>query len=257
LQLVVFLIPSLIFMRVRGKGYARAIRLRRPFAVHFPLLIAAFFTLLSGALLLSILFGGTDTVGNSAASFEKAAPLTLLQGLISVPVVALLPAFCEELLFRGILGAELDRRGAWRAVLVGSLLFALIHFDLSNLPVYFFAGVLLTLTVYATDSLIAAMLVHALYNLVSLFAQRYLNALYSFTGNVELFLFLVILLFLVSLLFFCFFCSREYRSRAARDLPAPRRDVPRDVQLYTTLDALSEVPILLCLVISVVGFILL
>lgn len=257
LQLVVFLIPSLIFMRVRGKGCARAIRLRRPFATHLPLLLAAFFTLLTGTLLLSILFGGTDTVGNSAASFEKAAPLTLLQGLLAVPTVALLPALCEELLFRGILGTELDRRGAWRALLVGSLLFALIHFDLANLPVYFFAGLLLTLTVYATDSLIAAMLVHALYNLVSLFAQRYLNALYSFTGNVELFLFLVILAFLLSLLFFCFFCSREYRSRAARELPAPRRDVPRDVQLYTTLDALCEIPILICFALSVVGFILL
>lgn len=257
LQLVVFLIPSLIFMRVRGKGYARAIRLRRPFAAHLPLLLAAFFTLLSGALLLSILFGGTDTVGNSAASFEKAAPLTLWQGLFAVPAVALLPALCEELLFRGILCAELDRRGTWRALLVGSLLFSLIHFDLANLPVYFFAGVLLTLLLYATDSLIAAMLVHALYNLVSLFAQRYLNALYGFTGNVELFLFLVILIFLVSLLLFCLFCAREYRSRAERALPSPRRDVPRDVQLYTTLDALSEVPILICFALSVVGFILL
>ena len=257
LQLIVFLIPSLVFMRLRGRGYARAIRLRRPFATHLPLLLAAFFTLLTGALLLSILFGGTETVGNSAGSFEKSAPLTLLQGLVAVPAVALLPALCEELLFRGILCTELDRRGAWRALLVGSLLFALIHFDLANLPVYFFAGMLLMLIVYATDSLIAAMLVHALYNLVSLFAQRYLNALYSFTGNVELFLFLVILAFLVSLLFFCFFASKEYRSRAARDLPSPRRDVPRDVQLYTTLDALCEVPILLCLVISVVGFIIL
>jgi membrane protease YdiL (CAAX protease family) len=257
LQLIVFLIPSLVFMRIRGRGYARALRLRPPFATHFPLLLAAFFTLLTGALLLSILFGGTDTVGNSAASFEKAAPLTWVQGLITVPLVALLPALCEELLFRGILRTELDRRGAWRALLVGSLLFALIHFDLANLPVYFFAGLLLTLTVYATDSLVAAMLAHALYNLLSLFIQRYLNALYSFTGNVELFLFLVILAFLVSLLVFCFFASKEYRSRAARALPSPRRDVPRDVQLYTTLDALCEIPILFCFALSIVGFILL
>jgi len=257
LQLTVFLLPALIFIFLRGRGYARAIRLRRPRAVHLPLLLAAFFALLSGALLLSILFGGTDTVGNSAASFEKAAPLTPWQALIAVPVVALLPALCEELLFRGVLCTELDRRGAWRALLVGALLFSLIHFDLSNLPVYFFAGVLLTLVLYVTDSLIAAMLVHALYNLVSLFAQRYLNALYGFTGNVELFLFLIILIFLISLLFFTLFCAREYRARAATQIKPPRRDVPADVQLYTTLDALCEIPILVCFAISVVGFILL
>ncbi|MBE6630269.1 MAG: CPBP family intramembrane metalloprotease [Ruminococcaceae bacterium] len=255
-QLGTFLIPSLIFIRHCGKGYTRSIRLRRPHLAHLPLMLAAFFTLFSGALLLSILFGGTDTIGNSSASFEASAPTGPLQSLIAVPLIAVLPALLEELLFRGILCAELDRRGALRAVLVGSLLFSLIHFDLHNLPVYFFAGALLTLTLYATDSLLASMLIHVLYNVVSLFGQRYLNALYSFTGSVELFLFLVILIFLVSALFFSFFCAKEYRMRAAENLPAPRRDVPLHVQFYTMLDALCEWSVLLCVLLSVIGFVL-
>ncbi len=257
LQLLLLLLPSILFMRMRGKGYGKAIRLRRPAAAYIPLLLFAFLLLLSGGFLLSALFGGTHTIGNSSSSFEAAAPTGVLQALVAIPVLALLPAITEELLFRGILCTELDRRGGLRAVLVGSLLFALIHFDLANLPVYFYAGVLLTLVLYVTDSLIATMIIHALYNVVSLFGQRYLNAFYSFTGNPELFLFLLILIFLVSLLFFSLLCARHYRARAEQKIRPPRRDIPGDVQLYTMFDALSEAPILLCFVISVIGFILL
>lgn len=252
-----FLGTTLTFMRLRGSGYARAMRLRRPHAIHLPILAAAFFALLAGALLFSLLFGGTETLGNTAIAFESAAPLSPLTGLIAVPVAAILPAICEELFFRGVLCAELDRRGALRAVLLGSLCFSLIHFDLANLPAYFFAGALLTLVLYATDSLIAAILLHVLYNVTLLFLQRYLNALYGFTGNAELFLFLLILIFLLSVLLFCLFCAREYRSRATAQIKPPRRDIPRDVQIYTLFDALSEIPVLLCIALSVVGLILL
>ena len=47
LQLALLLLPSLLFIRMRGRGYGKAIRLRRPFAAHIPLLICAFFLLLS------------------------------------------------------------------------------------------------------------------------------------------------------------------------------------------------------------------
>ena len=257
LQIALLLLPALLFMRMRGRGYGKAIRLRRPYATYIPLLICAFFLLLTGGFLLSALFGGTHTIGNSSSSFESGAPNGVLQTLIAIPVLAILPAITEELLFRGIICTELDRRGILRSILVGALLFALIHFDLANLPVYFYAGVVLTLVLYVTDSLIATMIIHALYNVVSLFGQRYLNAFYSFTGNPELFLFLLILIFLISLLFFTLLCAKHYRTRAELNIRAPHRDIPGTVQFYTMLDILSEPAILLCFVISVVGFILL
>lgn len=256
LQAIVFFLPALIFIRMRGRGYTRVLRLRRPYAAHIPLLIAAFFTLFSGALLLSILFGGMDSLGGGTTAFEQGAQLSPWRLLLAIPVVAVLPALLEELLFRGVLCAELDRRGALRTVLVSALLFALIHFDLANLPVYFFAGALFALVLYATDSLIATMLLHAAYNLLSLLAQRYLAAFYHFTGSVELFLFVFIIVFLLSALVFTKQCAKLYRVREENGLRAPRRDIPRTVQLYTMIDAFCEWPVVLCILLSVVGFIL-
>ncbi len=256
LSLLIFLLPSLIFIRARGRNYLPALHLHRPYATHIPLLICAFFALFAGTTLLSILFGGMSSLGTSTASFESATPDSIGLALLSIPVLAILPAVLEELLFRGILCTELDRRGMLRTLLLGPLLFALIHFDLSNLGVYFFAGLLLTLVLYATDSLIAVMLLHAAYNLLCLFGQRYLNAFYAFTGSAELFLFFLVLVLLLSLFFFTRECARLYRLREASGLRNPRRDIPYNVQLYTMLDALCEWPILLSIALSIAGFIL-
>ena len=257
LPVIVFLLPALVFIRVRGKGYTRSLRLRRPYAMHLPLLLCAVLALFCGGTLLSILFGGIESLGNSQIIYEESTPQSVWAMLAAIPVLAVIPAVLEELLFRGVLCAELERRGTLRAILLSALFFALIHFDAANLLVYFFAGILLALTLYATDSLIATMILHAAYNLLSLFAQRFLTAFYTFTGSVELFLFFFILIFLVALLLFCRECARLYKMRDEHNLRPPRRAVPRNVQIYTLIDACCEWPVVLCVLLSIIGFIIL
>ena len=257
LALAAFLAPVLIFARTRGRGYLRTLRFHRPFVAHIPLLVCALFALLAGSTLLSIVFNGMDTVSKGAATIDTIASGGLVQTLFMIPTLVLLPALVEELLFRGLLCAELDRRGTLRAVLLSSLLFALIHFDLSNLPFYFLAGVLLALVLYATDSLICVMLVHAAYNAVSVFGRPYVNAMYRFTGSTELFLFLLVLLLLAALLLFCLFAARLYRARSRANLREPRRNVPVNVQFYTLLDALCEWPVIASAVLAIVGLLVL
>lgn len=254
--IVAFLLPVGAYLCFRGRGYTKALRLRLPRGSAVPLLIAAFFALLSGSLLLSYLTGGADTLGNSVISFDSVRPETALETLLLVIGGAVVPAILEDFFFRGIVAAEYERRGAFRAVLMSALLFALVHFDLSNLISYLFAGVLLTLVLFATNSLYATVLLHVLYNVFSLLAQRYLNALYDYTGTVQLFFFIFILTLLVSLLFFCRLCVRIYRIRDEQGLDDPRRDVPYNVQFHTVLDALSDPAVLLCFGLSVAGFIL-
>lgn len=257
LSLLAFLLPSLAFSRWRGRGYMRTLRFRPVYFTHVPLLIFAFLALFSASTLLSIVFGGVETVGNSTTSFGGVTLDGVGKIVLMIPLLALVPAVLEELLFRGILCSELDRRGILRTVIVSALLFALVHFDLANFPFYLLAGVLLALVLYATDSLIATMIVHAAYNLASLFGRRYLNTFYRFTGSAELFLFLLILVLLVSLLLFTSECARLYRMRARLGLREPRRSVPMGVQLYTFIDALCEWPVIACIVLSIVGLIVL
>ena len=255
-EVICLLAPILLFMLLRGRRAPNTLRLHRLYAAHIPLLLAAFVALCSGTLLLSALFGGTETLGNTVTAYAAALPATVPARLLAVPVLAILPAVLEELFFRGFLGAELTRRGVLRTAVVGSLLFSLIHFDLANLPAYLFAGVLLTLSLYATDTLFAPLLLRVLFDLAALFLYRYANAVYRFTGSVELFWFFTVLVFLVSLLLFSLEASRLYRARVGA-VSAPRRDIPLRVQFYTMLDAFSEWPVLLSVAIAIVGFIVL
>lgn len=254
-ELAVFLAPALLFCLLRGRGYVKYLRLHAPRPTQILFLISAFFALFCGCLLLSVLCRGADLLGNGAVIAETRHN-GFWEGLGSFVAFALLPAVLEEFFFRGVLTAEYERRGAFRAIFMSALLFSLIHFDVRNLAVYLFAGVLLSLVLFATGSLPAVMLLHMLYNTVSFFGQGYLNALYDFTGSVELFLFFLVLCFLLSLLLFCREGWKLYRISDRAGTETPPRAVPYEVQFYTTLDALKDPPFLLCLALSVAGMIL-
>ena len=256
LEVAVFILPATVFIIARGRGYTRALRLHIPESAHLPLLLAAFFALLSGCLLLSILFGGNESLGTSVTAFDSATTGALWKRVLTVLILAPVPAIAEELFFRGIAITEYERRGAVRAILLSALLFSLIHFDLSNLPVYLFSGMLFALVLYATDSLIATMLLHTLYNTASLIGQEYLNTLYRFTGNIQLFLFLVILVFLGSMILLLRGFAKIYHARHEMGIGKPRRDVPYNVQFHTTLDAVRDPAFILCIILSIIGFIL-
>ena len=145
-----------------------------------------------------------------------------------------LPAFCEELVFRGILCAEYEGNGILYAMAVSSLFFAFLHFDLTALPVYLFAGMLLSLVLYMTRSSVAAMLVHLGYNLFGVLAQAGLSGYCRSTGNLGLLVVLLIALLLLSAAVFCGESARVLRRRARLRLT----DAP-DSQQTPGLSALS------------------
>ncbi len=130
----------------------------------------------------------------------------------------LLPAFCEELVFRGILSAEHEKHGILYASVVSALFFAFLHFDLSALPVYLFAGLVLSFVMYVTRSTVAAMVVHLGYNLFGIFAQAGLSGYCRSTGSIGLLVVLLIALLLFSAALFCGEVARILRRRAKTDI---------------------------------------
>ncbi len=79
-------------------------------------------------------------------------------------VVALTPALCEELLFRGLVLSGLRRWGNGVALVVSSLLFAIAHASIYRLLPTFFLGLLLGYIVLRTGSIFCSMIIHTLNN---------------------------------------------------------------------------------------------
>ena len=226
LQMMIFLIPAALWCRFSGEKYMRSLRIAPIKADSVAVMIAAALVMISGGVLISMLFGGLESLSQNFSlynTFISKDDGTVPSRLYLVLAYAVLPALCEEFVYRGILCHEYEKGGVTRAVLLSSLFFSLLHFNLQNFPVYFFAGVVLALTLYATRSVFGAIIAHFLYNLFGLFGQPYINTFYNITSSTKLFVFVIVMIFLVSAVVFCAEASRLYKRYFERALSSKYR----------------------------------
>ena len=214
LQLMIFMLPGAIWCKWSGDNYVKGLRLRLPRLSSLLLIFSAALLMISGGLLFSTVFGGLESLSNNFSLYDTFISKTdgsLSSSLYLFVAYAILPAICEEFVFRGILCYEYENGGVLRAVIFSSVFFALLHFNPVNILTYLFSGAVLALILYASRSLLGAMLAHFLYNVFGLFGQRYMNTLYMITGSSSFFLFLVAFCFMLSGALFCHQASKLYK----------------------------------------------
>ena len=220
LQLLIFPIPAYLYIRLKPREFTKSLRLGGLRLSHLFLILSASLVLICGCTLLGMLCGmmtaqPSFTLYDTFASVNDGSAGATIRLVLAY---GLLPAFCEELVFRGIICAEHEKHGILYASAVSSLFFAFLHFDLTALPVYLFAGMLLSLVMYVTRSSVAAMVVHLCYNLFGIFVQAGLSGYCRSTGGVGLLVVLLISLLLLSAACFCGEVARILRRRARADL---------------------------------------
>lgn len=171
----VFLAPAVLFAYMAHPRPAEYLGLRKPGkAIHWllvPLVMLGAMPLLLGleALMRDItLAGKAQEMQNDTDSAFKA--LLSMQSfgdfLKTFAVLSIVPAICEELLFRGAVMRIIHLRNKRTAVAiaVSALTFAVVHYNPVGLFAIFFAGVLLGGIYYLTGSLWLSMLAHFLNN---------------------------------------------------------------------------------------------
>lgn len=210
LQLMIFLIPTVIYGKLRTDALSARIRMRlpRPEQIWFAVCMLA--VMISGGLLCGILTGGIGSLtGNFTlySTFVARMGGSAAQTVYVILAYGVLPAFCEELVFRSILCAEYERFGVGVAIAASGLFFAMLHFSLPLFLSYLFLGTLLAAAMYATRSFFTAFALHLCYNLFCLFGQPYLSAFYVNAGSNEIFIFCLVVVFLL----FAAFAAGEAR----------------------------------------------
>ena len=218
LQLMIFVIPAVIYLALT-RNTAAGLRIRPVGIGHLLLILSAVIVIESGGVLLNWLINGYDSLVTSYdlwGIFISKTDGSASDTLFLVMAYALLPAVCEELVFRSVLCAEYERRSMFAAVLLPSLFFAMLHFDPARFPAYLGAGLVLTLTLYATRSVLAPVIVHFASNLLSIFSRTYLRTLYDLGGE-KLFIFIAAAAFLLFTFLFCAEAARLYRNYSSGD----------------------------------------
>jgi len=104
---------------------------------------------------------------------------------LSLFVMAVMPAFGEEILMRGFTFHGTSTRGVWFGILISSALFSLMHANPVQTVHQFGLGLVLALVVASSGSIWGAVIVHFLNNFIALTLTTYLpqvDALYASLG---------------------------------------------------------------------------
>ena len=137
--------------------------------------------------------------------------------LIQLGTVAVLPAFCEEFIHRGILFRGIRTIGYKKAIVISSLLFGLLHFNINQFFYAFVLGMLMALICVVSKSIYPAIIIHFTNNAISVylssaeqygwFGKNFYNVLNNFLQTstpfltfISCFLFLTLVVVLIILL---------------------------------------------------------
>ncbi len=164
-QILLILLPAVLFVHRKGLPIAHALRWRRISAACGLLSVAIGFGVWAVGVLIDRGMSALLGEGPRVTGLESHSAPELLFALF---VFALLPGVCEEALFRGAIQGVLERRGALRAVAVTGVLFGLFHVSPWTIPSATFLGLVFGILVIRTGSIVPAMLAHAANNTISL-----------------------------------------------------------------------------------------
>ena len=112
--------------------------------------------------------------------------------IISLISLALIPAVCEEILFRGVIVNALKHKGYWFAIVLSSIMFSIFHFSPAQLiyPICF--GLILAIVYLKTNNIVFPILLHFINNAFSLSIQYFSNSSAPFVHSTSALMYAII-----------------------------------------------------------------
>ncbi len=111
---------------------------------------------------------GLELVGYEASSGVGIPMDNFGWFVLNVLLLAVLPAICEELIFRGVIFGGMREMGETEAVFFSAFLFALFHGNASQTIYQFLLGIVLAYVFVLTKNLLCSMILHFTNNFVVL-----------------------------------------------------------------------------------------
>ncbi|MBR6563484.1 MAG: CPBP family intramembrane metalloprotease [Clostridia bacterium] len=173
IQLVVLALPCMVYYLIKGRRLDSPMLIVPKNGPQLLFLIFAALFFISGMLLLKyfyFVYGGqvaslVNFYQDFSGTTEGSGNLEIILSLI------IIPAFCEELFFRGIVFSEYRRYGTANAIIISAVCFAMLHFSVENMAIYLFSGLLFGFVTAVTRSIIPSIALHLLSNTLSIYAS--------------------------------------------------------------------------------------
>lgn len=119
---------------------------------------------------------GSENQANSLikALLSDRSPATLI---LNILVLAIVPGVCEEIFFRNFIQKRLSTQlSPWLAILITSLIFSIVHFQIFGFFSRIILGAVLGYIFHISKSIVPSILAHLTYNATMLFGVYAANA---------------------------------------------------------------------------------
>jgi uncharacterized protein len=186
-QLICILVPTLLFVRAKGERMKSFLRLRFPEASEMVMAVIAVIALqqmLQGYMTLQDAIPLPEPLRHYVEILKRLieetyrtliAAQTPMEFVLVVVTVALVPAVCEELLFRGLVQSSIAQTtNGFRAALFTGIIFGAYHLNPFSIVPLIVLGVFFGFLVYRSGSIVVAIAAHFFNNFVACTAT-YLN----------------------------------------------------------------------------------
>ena len=165
-----------------------SIKTPRPLSV-----IGSVITWLGGFIIMLIMAYVIEVFWKGTAKLQENDVLMLIEGKplwIIIAVVALTPAICEEIVFRGfVFGTLSNKFKPVTAIIWTGILFGAYHLSVEKLITVGFLGVIMAYVVYKTGSIFLSMIMHFCNNAIAMVVSVYPDAIFKilpFTSNIKM-----------------------------------------------------------------------
>jgi CAAX amino terminal protease family. len=206
LYILVLVMPGIFYSKLKGTGYVDKLNFRLFGPNKFLFLIFIFLALVCGTMILKLFQYGMGIYSPVVTYFDRYLPsgsLTTTNALYVILAYAVLPAVAEEFIFRGVILTEYADGGVGQinAMFLTALLYAMSYFNFVQFPVRFVIGIVFAMVLFVTQSLVATMVMHTLYNLFIIYTEDYMMRLAAQTGNLLLYITIMLICVFIFVIF--------------------------------------------------------
>ncbi|MGN0452709.1 MAG: lysostaphin resistance A-like protein [Ruminococcus sp.] len=165
-SLTVFAVVGIIFLKFGKRSFSEALPFKRvSFRKLMALTVIGFSVCMLSNYLLSLYLQLFKNIGiDLNPSYISPVSDSSIEILVYFVSTAIVPAFSEEFVFRGVILSSLRKYGDSFAVLASAVLFSIMHGNFVQIPFTFLVGMILGYITVYTDSMLPAIIIHALNN---------------------------------------------------------------------------------------------
>ena len=172
IYLSVFIVPAVIYRAMSKKTDLHPLKIFKPIPrSSFPFLFLAISIGFTCSYVTSIILSFFELPEYFLPSTAPSGPMTLLQFFLAVFTTAIVPAICEELLFRSTILENLLPYGKGFAIFTSALLFGLMHQNFFQIFYTTMAGLIIGWAYCKTRSYLCVFLIHFCNNFIGVLEE--------------------------------------------------------------------------------------